>query len=345
MTLAKSVALTSSLLLTTALYAKEPQQVIDVKGTQITGISVSSEGRVFVSAPNWRDGVKFAVAEVNAETKSLTPFPDDNYNRCVADSVVKDDCFLAVQSVIAHNNKLYVLDTRNPKFKKVQDAPRIFVIDLASKNIESVLELSKNAYHKDSYINDLRIDDKTQRIYLTDSNHPGLVVYNLQDDSSYRILNDHTFTRAEVDTLDIAGKPFKNTVHSDGIALDRVNDTLYFHALSGYSLYAINTKDIKHNVPNKTEQAVWKVAKTGAPDGMIYADNGNLYLANLEKQTIDYLTPAHQLRTLVKGDKVNWADTFSIFDGYLYYTNSKIQDAGKDVSDMHFGVFKVLLPE
>ena len=54
-----------------------------------------------------------------------------------------------------------------------------------------------------------------------------------------------------------------------------------------------------------------KVAETGAPDGMIYHE-GNVYLADLEKQAAQYLTPSLDLRTLVKGEVVNWADTFSI---------------------------------
>ena len=36
----------------------------DIKGTQITGVTVSNDGRVFVNAPNWRDGVRFSVAQV-----------------------------------------------------------------------------------------------------------------------------------------------------------------------------------------------------------------------------------------------------------------------------------------
>ncbi len=329
---------------TNVTYAADAEQVAVVKGTQITGVTVSNQGDIFVNAPNWRDGVSFAVARINKSTDKFTPYPDNAYNQCVANSDVRDDCFLAVQSVVASNDKLYVLDTRNPKFQQVKDAPRIFVIDLNTDKVEKVLTLSAQAYHRDSYINDLRIDHKTNRVYMTDSAHAGLVVYNLNDDSSYRILDNHHSTRAQVETLNIQGKAFTMQVQSDGIALDTYNDTLYYHALSGYTLYAINTADIKQggDIANK---AIWEVAKTGAPDGMILDKRGNLYLADLEKQQVQYLTPAHDLRTLVEGEAVNWADTFSIYNNYLYYTNSKIQDAGKDVSNMHFEVYRVKLPD
>ena len=248
-----------------------------------------------------------------------------------------------MQSVVAHNDKLYVLDTRNPKFQGVVDAPRLFVVDLASNEIEGILLLSEDAYHTDSYINDLRVDEKTNRIYMTDSAHAGLVIYNLDDNTSYRILDNHETTKAEVELLSIQGKPFSMTVQSDGIALDTLNETLYFHALSGYSLYAINTSDIKKASNEEVAKKVRKVATTGAPDGMIYHE-GNVYLADLEKQEVQYLTPSLDLRTLVKGDVVSWADTFSIYNNKLYYTNSKIQDAGSDVSNMTFEVYKTALP-
>ena len=317
-------------------------KVAELKGTQITGVTVSSKGRLFVNAPNWRDGVDFSVAEIS-NNGEVSEYPNTAFNSCVSDSLVKADCFLAVQSVVAHKNKLYVLDTRNPKFKGVADAPRVFVVNLDNDEVERVLTLSKNAYHSDSYINDLRVDDKTHRLYMTDSGHAGLVVYNLNDNSSYRVLDNHPFTKAEVETLSIKGKPFNMQVQSDGIALDRLNETLYFHALSGYSLYAIDTADISNDTSTDIAENVRTVAQTGAPDGMLY-HKGNLYLADLEKQQVQYLTPSQSLETLVEGSAVNWADTFSVYENTLYYTNSKIQDAGDDVSDMSFEVYKVPLP-
>lgn len=313
-----------------------------VQGTQITGVTVAKDGRIFVNAPNWRDSVPFAVAQIDPQADTLTPYPDEASNRCVADSEAREDCFLAVQSVVAHEGKMYVLDTRNPKLQTVVDAPRLFVVDLATNKITDTLKLNREAYHDDSYINDLRVDSATQRIYLTDSNHPGLVVYDLTSNDSYRILDGLASASAEFASFEVAGTPVNMTVHADGIALDTRNHTLYFHALSGYTLYAVDTHAIGKD--KNVGKAVRKVATTGAPDGMILDERGNLYLADLEHNEVQYLTPSMDLHTLVKGDAVSWADTFSIHDDYLYYTNSKIQHAGQDVSDMSFEVYRVQLP-
>jgi hypothetical protein len=40
-------------------------------------------------------------------------------------SAVEDQKFIGVQSVVAFENKLYVLDTRSPLFGAVLDAPRL----------------------------------------------------------------------------------------------------------------------------------------------------------------------------------------------------------------------------
>ena len=44
----------------------------DIKGTQITGVTVSNDGRVFVNAPNWRDEnqvVKLALPLMRSKTR------------------------------------------------------------------------------------------------------------------------------------------------------------------------------------------------------------------------------------------------------------------------------------
>ncbi|MFI2811432.1 L-dopachrome tautomerase-related protein [Microbulbifer sp. JSM ZJ756] len=326
----------------------QAEKVSAIQGVQTTGITVTDAGRIFTNAPNWRDGVPFAVAEVDRDTGEYLPYPNSAMNRCVADSTARDDCFLAVQSVVAHDNKLYVLDTRNPKFQGVVDAPRIFVLDLDSNKLERVLLLSNAGYHPDSYINDLRIDRAAGRIYMTDSNHPGLVVYELAQGEngdkgkSYRVLDDHKSTRAEQDYLTIDGKRWNNTVHSDGIALDLKDKVLYFHALTGYTLYAIDTRYLEDS--GDAAAHVRRVARTSAPDGMILDQQGNLYFADLENHKILYRDPAGETHVLVEGDRVRWADTFSIHDGMLYYTNSRIHEVTGPIDDMEFGIYRVPLP-
>ncbi|MBG6112114.1 sugar lactone lactonase YvrE [Flavobacterium sp. CG_9.10] len=321
---------------------KQVQQVAEFKGQQITGVTVSSTGRIFVNFPRWRKGVKNSVVEITKDNQKL-PYPNKEWNSWEIGSAVENQKFIGVQSVIAFENKLYVLDTRNPLFGTVLDAPRLFVFNLSDNKLEKTYLLQKDSYYPNSYINDLRVDKKNNKIYCTDSGRAGLIVLDITSGKSTRVLNNHFSTKAEQSYLTFNNKKWENTVNSDGIALDTKNDLLYFHALTGYSLYSVSTKVLANANNKEVEKSVKLVAKTSAPDGMILDENGTLYFADLENNKIMYRKQDGSIHILVEGDKIKWADTFSIFNNDLYFTNSRINEVTGDISTMTFTLNKIEL--
>lgn len=316
------------------------EEVASIKGQQLTGVTVTQNERIFVNFPRWRAGVTASVAEIVGENE-FVPYPNPQWNSWKLNHPLSDSVFVAVQSVVAAQNKLYVVDTRNPLFEGVIDSPKIFVFNLNNNTLEKTYTLDSAAFHPDSYVNDVRIDTQKKYAYFTDSNHPGLIVLNLSTGVSKRVLDQHPSTKSEVDFLTINGKKWNNTVHSDGIALDQPNGILYFHALTGYHLYSVPTDSLTVGTKNGLENAVQRIAKTAAPDGMIFHNN-HIYFADLENHQIRKINVSSLKDELVvEGDSVKWADTFSIFDGYLYYTNSRIHEAGNDVSNLVFSVNRV----
>ncbi len=319
----------------------EVLEVASFTGQQVTGVTVSDQGRVFANFPRWREGVKFSVVEVSPDGASQ-PFPNANWNQWEIGDAISNSVLVAVQSVVAKNDKLYVLDTRNPQFKGVLDAPRIFVFDLSTNTLSDVLMLTEGSYTPNSYTNDLRIDLERSKIYITDSNAAGLIVYDLNAKTSRRVLDNHYSTTAETDHLTINGEKWGGKpVHSDGIALSPNGEKLYFHSLTGYTLYSVSTDALSSGSESDIENSVIKEAKTSAPDGMIFDAKGNLYFADLEENKINYLPPNGQVSTLVSGEAVKWADTFSIYDGFLYYTNSRINETKGGVEQLTFTINKV----
>lgn len=316
-----------------------PVKVASFKGQQVTGVSVSDKGRIFANFPRWRKGVKNSVVEV-IDGKPVA-YPDAGWNRWEIGEEVKDSVFIAVQSVVAYKDKLYVLDTRNPLFKGVDGAPRVFVFNLNYNSLYRIYVFPENSFHPDSYINDLRIDEKHDKAYFTDSGHAGLVVLALKTGKAWRVLDNHKSTLAETDHLTINGKKWENTVHSDGIALDTVNNMLYYHALTGYSLYAVPSRVLSYGTPSEVEKSVFFIKKTPAPDGMIFDKKGNLYLADLEQSQIMIMKTDRDLTTFAKCDEIRWADTFSIYNNELYYTNSRIHEAKEGANNLAYTIFKL----
>ena len=318
-------------------------EVESFKGQQVTGVTSTDKGRLFVNFPRWRKGVNNSVVEIipNSDPES---YPNESWNSWEIGEPIAENKFIGVQSVLAFEDKLYVLDTRSQLFQDVMDAPRIFVFDLATATLSKTYIVEEASYHKDSYINDLRVDKKNNRIYLTDSGHPGLVIVDIDSGKTRRVLNEHSSTTAEQSYLTFGEKKWENTIHSDGIALDTENERLFYHALTGYSLYSISTDALKVEDDKPIEDQVTFETKTAAPDGMIFDGEGNLYFADLEHHKIQYRTPEGNIYTLAEGEQIRWADTFSIYEGYLYFTNSRIHEVGADISSMTFSLNKIKLP-
>ncbi|WP_333661152.1 L-dopachrome tautomerase-related protein [Chishuiella changwenlii] len=325
--------------------SRENDLVASVKGVQITTIAITQTGRIFVNAPRWRTGNAFAVAEiVNGEP---IPYPNQQMNSWDIGNPISEEKFTAVQAVFAKENLLYVVDTGNAMFRGVITPPKIYVFDTSSNSIIKTYTLPDTVYTNNSYINDLRVDNKNNRIYITDSNVPGLIIINTLTEEYTRVLHEHPWTTAEVNFLTIDGNRWERTVHSDGIALNKNSDTLFIHTLTGYTLYGIPTKALID--PTLLPQTKPLKVQTAAVDGMIMDDNGNIYYGDLENRLIQYLKPDRKtIRTLASDRrKISWPDGFAIYNNYLYYVNSRIQEVGvgEDTSGFDFTIYKVPLPK
>lgn len=317
------------------------ENVASFKGAQATGVTVTDKGRIFVNFPRWREGIPCSVAEVD-KNGDYTPYPDKKTNQWEKGAAQKDDTFVCVQSVVADGDKLYVIDTKNPMMGTTVAVPTLYVYDLNTNKLLRKYPLSSST-KPNSYVNDLRVDREHGKIYFTDSNEPGLIVLDMGSGENYRMLDNHPYTTAETDSITVKGKKHDGKINSDGIALDKKNGILYFHALTGKTLYGIPTSQL---IDRKVDDSRISKMKTPSPDGMIMDDRGNLYMGDLENSRIVYITPDRKdIKVLASGDEISWPDTFSIHDGYLYFTNSRIQDANDDVSDMVFTLKRVKLPE
>lgn len=317
------------------------ETVLTFQGIQVTGITMDATGRMFVNFPRWRNGVRYSVVEVLGDG-SHRPYPDTAANCWENGDRPDPHKFVCVQSVIAHGGMLYVLDTKNPSMKEIVAVPTIYVYDLATDTLARTYELAESV-HSNSYTNDLRVDDAAGKIYLTDPGAAGLIVVDLESGENNRILDGHPFTTAEFGRFMPGGKPYEGTIHSDGIALDRRNGILYFHALMGYTLYGIPTDQL---VSRRIDETRIFRMKTPAPDGMVMDRQGRLYMGDLEKNAVVYLTPGcGEIRTLARGGGISWPDTFTIYNEFLYFTNSRIHEASGDISNMQFTVDKIKLPQ
>lgn len=328
----------------------ELRTVAEFKGVQVTGVTVSSDGRMFANFPRWRKNVPFSVLELSPDGNHQ-PYPNKDWNNWSGKP--EKFKFTCVQSVLAHGNSLFVLDPASPNMEGVVGNPALYEFDLTTNKLANAWTFNTEVAPKKSYLNDVRIDDAANKAYITDSGLGGIVVLDMETGKSLRVLEDHPSTKAESVVLSVEKKPFlirgaAPKIHSDGIALDPGQNRLYWHALTGYHLYSVPTEVLRGEVSEeKVQEKVSNMGVTPAPDGMLFDQNGNLFMADLERNAVSYRTPKGEMKILIQDERIKWPDTFSIDqDNNLIFTDSLLQDTpmGESVDAMTFSIYKVSLP-
>ncbi len=281
---------------------------------QWTGIAVDENNRVFTNFPKWSDDYDTGVYEII--NGKLVAFPSENYNKNI---------FVCVQSVVVDDkNRLWVLDPANPQFKGVHpQGARLYSFDLKTNELIKIYSFPRQDLAVDSYLNDVRIDTDNNFAYITDSGVGGIYVVNLETGEILRRLNTHYSVKAETNLLVCDGYLWENEVASDGIALDKDNNYLYYTALTGHTLYRVKTSELRNK--DLTPQ-VEMLAKIPATDGMIIDNNGNIWLGGLEDNSINKIDiDSGKLTKVVKSKDIKWADSFSFDkDGFIWFTTSQI---------------------
>ncbi len=331
----------------------EPEliKIAEFKGVQVTGVTVTQDGRMFANFPRWRKNVPYSVVEVSPDG-SYSPFPDQEWNSW--NGKPEKNKFTCVQSVVAHGNSLFVLDPSSPNMEGVVGKAMLYEFDLTNNKLANSWSFDSGVAPKKSYLNDVRIDDAANKAYITDSGLGGIVVLDMGTGKSSRVLGDHPSTKAESVVLSVEKRPFlmkgaAPKIHSDGIALDPDQKRLYWHALTGYHLYSVPT-EVLHGQMNeeKIQGEVTNMGVTPAPDGMIFDKNGNLYMADLERNAVSYRTPGGDMKILIQDERIKWPDTFSIDNkNNLIFTDSLLQASpiGESVDEMTYSIYKVSLPD
>jgi sugar lactone lactonase YvrE len=316
----------------------EQLTVVANSSTQWTGIAVSREARVFANYPNWKEGHTVSVIETT-DTTNMKPFPDQTWNQW-KDGMNPAQHFICVQSVfVDHDNFLWVLDPANPQrmgeyLGVVPGGAKLVKIDLSTNAVVKTIVFSEPVIEKNSYLNDIRIDEGKQIGYMTDSNEGALVVVNLQTGAAWRKLALDPTTKSENRILRVEGSEVRNeqgeyvNFHSDGIALNPDRTFLYWRPINGESLYRISTAMLNNAETSDAtlSENIEDLGDFPPSDGMIFGKDGRLYLTSIEENAVRALHEGDKAsRIVVQSDDLKWPDSFAVGeDGTLYVTTSQI---------------------
>lgn len=326
--------------------ASGPALVAESPDRQWTGIAwIGSSGDVIVNYPRWTDEYTNAVERVRIGADgSVTrvPWPNQAMNTVPNPESLspseRRDVLVAVQAVHTdRKGRIWILDTGNPGFAGVlEDGAKLIMVNPSTGRVERTYAFDSSIARPNSYLNDVRIDIRYERAYITDSGIGGLVVVDLDTAEARRVLDGHPSTLAEPDfTPVIGGRAFVDPqtgqppqIHADGIALSPDGRHLYWQALTAKTLYRVPTRALADfTVENDALIAeIENMGRTVVTDGMAFDGRGNLYFSALENDAVMYRTPTGAIRTLWSSPQLAWPDTFS-YDAVrdvLYVTTAQI---------------------
>ena len=342
-----------------------PEPVAEFRDNMPTGVTVSSTGRLFVNFPRWGDGVPFTVAEI--VDGQPVPFPDAGWN--TLDLAQPSECLVSVQSVVVdQRDQLWLLDTGSTEFgPTVPGGPKLVRVDLDTNTVDETIVLPRNVALDTTYLNDVRFDysrGDDGLAYITDSSFSGpnaIIVVDLATGAAWRKLNDHPSVRPDENfTGWIEGRPWLNrpdgddasptTVGADGLAIDALNDRLWYCALSSRRLYSVSLEALADRfLPDAAvAQTVRSYGDRGfASDGLESDAQGRLYLTNIEDNAIVRMDTDGAFVTLAYDPRMLWPDTLSLgADRYLYFTTNQLHrqggfQAGEDRREPPYFVWRV----
>jgi sugar lactone lactonase YvrE len=239
----------------------------------------------------------------------------------------------------------------------VRGGAKLVKVNLASNQVVKVVAFDGTIAPPASYLNDVRVDTMDEVAYITDSGMGAIVVADLQSGLIRRLLADHPSTRAEPGVvLNIRGRELRDEagkvpqIHADGIALDPKRRFLYYHALTGRTLYRIDTRYLKDGslAPSEIGSHVEKLSETGPVDGMEMDRGYDLYLTSLEDSSIQrYRVFDGSILQIAGNELIQWPDSICIGpDNYLYFTDSQINlmprfNQGVDKRTPPYRLFKI----
>ncbi|MGI4788325.1 MAG: L-dopachrome tautomerase-related protein [Janthinobacterium lividum] len=322
--------------------AQSPEPVARFYGPMPTGVTVSHTGRVFVNFPHWGDDVKFTVAEV--VNGQAVAYPNAEVNKI--NKANPAACLYSVQSVVVDpKDRLWALDTGSLKLgPNVAGGPKLVCIDLTTNTITRKIFFPRSVVTPATYLNDVRFDlrrGKAGTAFITDSggkSDNGIIIVDLASGKSFRRLGKEPSVKPDTKVIGIVdGFPLMERKHglspqvpkfaSDGIAISRDGNTLYYCPISSRQLYSVSIDAMVDRSKSESEVAatIKDLGVKGMSDGLESDAAGGIYAGDEEQSQVKYGKPGGPYKLLAQVPKRFWIDTLSVAtNGYLYFTANEL---------------------
>ncbi|MFI3302252.1 MAG: L-dopachrome tautomerase-related protein [Rikenellaceae bacterium] len=267
-------------------------------------IAIADNGDMFFSVnPLLNPDIK--LYRVSKGGTQVTPYPTAEY-------VVGDDSIIeGVLGIKIEDDELWMLDMLSPKF---------VVWDIKSDILADTISIPNEVLRPNSFLQDFVIDDENDRVIIADMtlasddmpSYPAFIVYDMKSRTFRRMAERHPSMLAEV-----AGGYDLNP-----IAIGPDDKWIYFGAMNGRKIYRVPADAFSSE--RRVISGIEYFSDKPFSDGIAVDDDGNVYIANIEDNTIAVSNKSKgftNIATLPEGQ--SYPDGLVIEDDFVYATVSQ----------------------
>jgi sugar lactone lactonase YvrE len=309
---------------TEPLFTEDSLQTVLTFDQSFGNLAVSEDNRIFFTVhPESRPEGSKLMEIVDGVPR---PYPDEE---------LQNQFITVLGTFIDKNNQLWTIDHGNHGLQAV----RLLAFDLTTNKIVHDHIFSSKVAGLGSFFNDLQVD-KEGIVYIADINifgkSPAVVVYNSNTGEEHKLLEkdysvypqDWIIRNKSKDVVFLGGL-FALKPGIDGLVLSNDEEYLYYGAMAHSKLFRIKTSYLNDETLSAIDlsKLVECVGSKPLNDGLSIDTLNNVYITDVENEGIMRLSPDGKLVSLIKSDKIRWADGASFGgDGYLYFTDSALPD-------------------
>lgn len=290
----------------------------------IGNVAVNATGRVFFTVhPEARPQGNKLLEYVDGAS---VPYPDGSSQARLFDTVLG----IAVD----RRDRLWTIDHGNHGMRTA----RLLAFDLNTGELIHDHQFDEVIAPAGSFLQDLQVSADGRTIVIADASFwrkkPAIIVYDIGTATARRVLESHHSVSAEdfvirnqEQTMSFGGGIVSLRGGVDGIALG--DEWLYFAALSGSTLYRVKLSDLTDpSAPDAQIAArVEDYATKPLSDGLSLDVDGNVYITDVEHNSIFVVNDEGEPRTLLRSARIRWPDALSFGpSGWLYVADSALSD-------------------
>lgn len=285
----------------------------------------SRETRVFFTVHPESRPEKIKLLEI--KNGKAVPYPSEE----------DQDLFETILGVFTDNqNRLWTLDHGNHGFDEV----KVLAFDLLTNQVVHEFVFPNHIAKKLSFFNDLSVSPDGKFLVVANvsffGKKPSLAVYHIETGESKNLLEGHASMRdagyvpvTPQKKMRFFGGMVDLLTGIDGIDFSRDGQYVYYAPMGHSDLFRIPTAVLTDFSKSEAElaKAVESVSKKPLSDGIRTDYAGNVYITDIENSGVYVVPPSGKGFTLIKDDRIRWADGLSLSgDNTFYLADSAIPD-------------------